>query len=103
MRQGKSGSRLNTVNKEEIKLVKSAMTWGHKITILGIALAAVLMIAGYVGILAFPDRADALITYVQEWMPFFVSVVLGYSAKTMVENAMKIRNVMCGNGAESNG
>lgn len=81
---------MNKTDKAQLEIVKSTLTWGHKITLIGLGMSAVLMIGGIVLMVCYPDCAREIIDYIREWIPFCVSVILGYSAKTTLENGVKI-------------
>ena len=96
------------------EIIKSALTWGHVITISVLAIAALCNIGGLVAIFMDVRLVDAITRYVEAWQGFFIAGILGYDAKTTVENALKIsRNVQelreigktekPGQGGEANG
>lgn len=72
------------------KLVRTILTWGHVITMSVLILAAVCNVGGLAAILFMPHTAEAVTEYVEKWQMFFIAGVLGYDAKSTVENAMKI-------------
>lgn len=76
----------------QTEVVKTALTWGHKITLTGLWMAGGLMFFGMGAVIGWPQYAENVIRYVGEWQPFCTSVVVAYNAKTTVENAMKIYN-----------
>ena len=81
---------MNKTDKAQIEIVKSTLTWGHKITLIGLGMSAVLMLGGLVLLILHPYLVQEIIDYIREWIPFCVSVILGYSAKTTLENGVKI-------------
>lgn len=81
---------MNKTDKAQLEIVKSTLTWGHKITLIGLGMSAVLMIGGLILLILYPDSGQEIIDYIREWIPFCVSVILGYSAKTTLENGVKI-------------
>ena len=72
------------------EIIQSVLNWGHVITMSVLALAALANIGGFIAILAKPDIAEKITAYAREWQGFFVVGILGYDAKTTVENALKI-------------
>lgn len=81
---------MNKTDKAQLEIVKSTLTWGHKITLIGLGMSAVLMIGGLALLILHPCLGQEIIDYIREWIPFCVSVILGYSAKTTLENGVKI-------------
>lgn len=81
---------MKTIANQELDIVKKQLTWGHKITLIGLAMSGALMAVGIVLLVLYPTYANEIIEYVSTWLPFCISVILGYSAKTTVENGMKI-------------
>ena len=81
---------MNKTDKAQLEIVKSTLTWGHKITLIGLGMSALLMIGGLVLLILHPYLGQEIIDYIREWIPFCVSVILGYSAKTTLENGVKI-------------
>ena len=72
------------------EIVRSALTWGHVITLSVLILAAITCIGGLVATLAKGEAAEQIVDYITAWQGFFVAGILGYDAKTTVENALKI-------------
>lgn len=81
-----------TERRDRVKdeIIKSALTWGHVITISVLAIAAICNVGGLVAIFMQRELADAITRYVEAWQGFFIAGILGYDAKTTVENALKI-------------
>ena len=71
-------------------ILKSVLTWSHVITVSILMLAAVHNIGGLVVIIFRKELADAVIRYTQTWQTFFIAGILGYDAKSTVENVTKI-------------
>lgn len=71
-------------------ILKSVLTWSHVITVSILMLAAIHNIGGLVVILFRKELADAVIRYTQTWQTFFIAGILGYDAKSTVENVTKI-------------
>ena len=101
---------MNKTDKTQLEIVRTTLTWGHKITLIGLGMSAVLMLGGLVLLILYPDAGQEIIDYIREWIPFCVSVILGYSAKTTLENGVKIyagikemKNVKCENATGGNG
>lgn len=101
---------MNKTDKAQLEVVKSTLTWGHKITLIGLGMSALLMIGGLVLLILHPYLGQEIIDYIREWIPFCVSVILGYSAKTTLENGVKIyagikdmKNAKCENATGGNG
>lgn len=101
---------MNKTDKAQLAIVKSTLTWGHKITLIGLGMSALLMIGGLVLLILHPYLGQEIIDYIREWIPFCVSVILGYSAKTTLENGVKIyagikdmKNAKCENATGGNG
>lgn len=55
-----------------------------------LALAAFANISGLAAILLRPEAAQAICEYAKAWQTFFTAGILGYDAKSTIENAMKI-------------
>lgn len=53
-------------------------------------LAALSNISGLAAILFKPEVAEAVCEYVRAWQTFFTAGILGYDAKSTIENTMKI-------------
>lgn len=53
-------------------------------------LAALANISGLAAILFRPEIAEAVCEYARAWQTFFTAGILGYDAKSTIENAMKI-------------
>lgn len=101
---------MNKTDKAQLEIVKSTLTWGHKITLIGLGMSALLMIGGLVLLILHPYLGQEIIDYIREWIPFCVSVILGYSAKTTLENGVKIyagikdmKNAKCDSATGGNG
>lgn len=71
-------------------ILKSVLTWSHVITVSILLLAAIHNIGGLVVILFQKELADAVIRYTNSWQTFFIAGILGYDAKSTVENVTKI-------------
>ena len=72
------------------EIIQSAMNWGHVITLSVLILAALTCMGGLVGTLIKGEAAEQIVDYIGAWQGFFVAGILGYDAKTTVENALKI-------------
>lgn len=79
-------------NNAKESIVRSVLTWGHIITISILAIAAICNIGGLAAVVFAPETAIVVTNYVSAWQGFFIAGVLGYDAKTTVENALKITN-----------
>lgn len=53
-------------------------------------LAALSNISGLAAILFKPEVAEAVCEYARAWQTFFTAGILGYDAKSTIENTMKI-------------
>lgn len=71
-------------------ILKSVLTWSHVITVSILMLAAIHNIGGLIVILFKKELADAVIRYASAWQTFFIAGILGYDAKSTVENVTKI-------------
>lgn len=85
---------MNKTDNAQLEIVKSSLTWGHKITLIGLAMSCSLMVAGIVLLVLYPSLANEITDYISEWLPFCISVILGYSAKSTLENGVKIYSAM---------
>lgn len=90
---GMDGKRTNTSrgeSKATKDILKSVLTWSHVITVSILILAAIHNIGGLIAIVLDRNTADAVIRYTNTWQTFFIAGVLGYDAKSTVENVTKI-------------
>ena len=55
-----------------------------------LVLAALSNVSGLAVILFKPEVAEAVCEYVRAWQTFFTAGILGYDAKSTIENTMKI-------------
>ena len=55
-----------------------------------LVLAALSNISGLAAILFRPEVAEAVCEYARAWQTFFTAGILGYDAKSTIENTMKI-------------
>lgn len=55
-----------------------------------LALAALANISGLAAILFRPEISEAVCEYARAWQTFFTAGILGYDAKSTIENTMKI-------------
>ena len=72
------------------EIVQSALTWGHVITLSVLILAALVCAGGLIATVVKGEAAEQIVDYISAWQGFFVAGILGYDAKTTVENALKI-------------
>lgn len=79
-----------TESKATRDILKSVLTWSHVITVSILILAAIHNIGGLIAIILDRNTADAIIRYTDTWQTFFIAGVLGYDAKSTVENVTKI-------------
>ena len=77
-------------SKARQKIIQSALTWGHSITMSVLAIAAICNIGGLIAIILKSDLAGPITSFVERWQGFYIAGILGYDAKTTVENALKI-------------
>lgn len=77
-------------SKAKKDILKSVLTWSHVITVSILLLAAIHNIGGLAVILFRKELADAVIRYASAWQTFFIAGILGYDAKSTVENVTKI-------------
>lgn len=73
-------------------ILKSLLTWSHVLTVSILMLAALHNIGGLIAIILRKDLADPIIRYTETWRSFFIAGILGYDAKSTVENVTKIGN-----------
>ena len=52
---------MNKTDKAQIEIVKSTLTWGHKITLIGLGMSAVLMLGGLVLLILHPYLGQEII------------------------------------------
>ena len=71
-------------------ILKAVLTWSHVITVSILLLAAIHNIGGLAVILFKPKIAESVINYTRVWQTFFITGIIGYDAKSTVENVMKI-------------
>lgn len=71
-------------------ILQSVLTWSHVLTMSILALAALHNIGGLAVILFRKELADAVIRYTETWQTFFITGILGYDAKSTIENVLKI-------------
>ena len=71
-------------------ILQSVLTWSHVLTMSILALAALHNIGGLAVILFRKELADAVIRYTETWQTFFIAGILGYDAKSTIENVLKI-------------
>ena len=71
-------------------ILKAVLTWSHVITVSILLLAAIHNIGGLALILFKPKIAESVINYTRVWQTFFITGIIGYDAKSTVENVMKI-------------
>lgn len=83
-------ARTDTQQKARSQIVQTMLTWSHVMTLSMLMLAAVSHVSGLAAILFKPEVADAVCKYAREWQTFFTAGILGYDAKSTIENAMKI-------------
>lgn len=83
-------ARMTAQQKARSQIVKTILTWSHVMTLSMLALAAISHVSGLTAILFRPEIADAICKYAREWQTFFTAGILGYDAKSTIENAMKI-------------
>lgn len=72
------------------KIIQSVMTWSHVMAMSVLILAALANISGLAAILFRPEIAEAVCEYARAWQTFFTAGILGYDAKSTIENTMKI-------------
>lgn len=84
------GSKNQSNTKWKREIVQNALTWGHVITLSVMILAALTCVGGLAATLVNSDAAKQIVDYISAWQGFFVAGILGYDAKTTVENALKI-------------
>ena len=77
-------------------ILKSVLTWSHVITVSILLIAALHNIGGLIMILLDRTTADAVIRYTEAWRTFFIAGILGYDAKSTVENVTKISKNIAG-------
>ena len=87
---GEKKTATETEHTARLEIIQSVLNWGHIITMSVLALATIANLGGFIAILAKPEIAEQITNYAREWQGFFVVGVLGYDAKTTVENALKI-------------
>lgn len=83
-------ARMTAQQKARNQIVKTILTWSHVMTLSMLALAAISHVSGLAAILFRPEIADAICKYAREWQTFFTAGILGYDAKSTIENSMKI-------------
>ena len=71
-------------------ILQSVLTWSHVLTMSILALAALHNVGGLAVILFRKELADAVIRYTETWQTFFIAGILGYDAKSTIENVLKI-------------
>ena len=71
-------------------LIKTVLTWGHVITISVLAIAAITNIGGLIAIIISKEHAEAITRYAEAWQTFFITGIVGYDAKSAIENVLKI-------------
>lgn len=76
--------------------MQTLLTWGHVITMSVLALAVVCNVGGMAAIVFRLEVAETITKYADVWQPFFIAGILGYDAKSTVENAMKITKAVKG-------
>lgn len=92
--QAKADKKKRTANKRRKQIVQTMLTWGHIITMSVLALAVLCNVGSLAAIVFRPEVAAAVTEYAKAWQPFFIAGILGYDAKSTVENAMKITNTI---------
>lgn len=83
-------ARMTAQQKARSQIVKTILTWSHVMAMSVLLLAALSNISGLAVILFKPEVAKAVCEYVRAWQTFFTAGILGYDAKSTIENAMKI-------------
>lgn len=83
-------TRMTAQQKARNQIVKTILTWSHVMAMSVLLLAALSNISGLAVILFKPEVAKAVCEYVRAWQTFFTAGILGYDAKSTIENAMKI-------------
>jgi hypothetical protein len=89
MQKGNAGNGKKRRSPNE-QIIQTALTWGHVITMSVLALAAILNIGGFFAIVFKPEIAEKLTAYAEKWQTLYIAGILGYDAKSTVENTLKI-------------
>lgn len=72
------------------RIVQTVLTWSHVMAMSVLILAAIANVSGLAAIVLKPDTAEAVCEYARAWQTFLTAGILGYDAKSTVENALKI-------------
>lgn len=83
-------SRTTAAQKARQQIFKTVLTWSHVMAMSVLLLAALSNVSGLAAILFKPEVAEAVCEYVRAWQTFFTAGILGYDAKSTIENTMKI-------------
>lgn len=81
---------MTAAQKARQKIFTTVLTWSHVMAMSVLILAALSNISGLAAILFKPEVAEAVCEYVRAWQTFFTAGILGYDAKSTIENTMKI-------------
>lgn len=81
---------MTAAQKARQQIFKTILTWSHVMAMSVLLLAALSNISGLASILFKPEVADAVCEYARAWQTFFTAGILGYDAKSTIENTMKI-------------